>query len=530
MTIFLKNCNIADGTGNPIFTSGILIEGNRIVDITDAPPNDENLEILDCTGMLATPGFIDAHSHNDWFTLSPDKEKYLLPFVRQGITTFVTGNCGFSVTGYEENTEYISEIGGGLFILDDESKPYNTYSAWFSELDSKSIVNVAALAGHGSARIGVNGKGPCELTNDRFDRMMATLEQSLNEGACGVSLGLMYEPGIFAPKEELLAIARLVKKYDRILTVHPKAMSNISLGYTTITKSHLMLALRELEEIVRETDVRFQYSHLLFIGKRTWPDEPKALEVFAELIRDGFDVGFDMYPLDYGASIITVVLPEWFMKLDPKARKAPFNRLKLWVMIKLTIKLLGFGFSDITIAYAGEDHQDFIGKTISQLAKEWGISEFAAYLRACEESNYEAKVLQGRYQNIEMVKRLMSHDLSLYMTDAWVEPVGKQNGGVYGAFPMFLEIAQEAGLPLEKAIAKMTGLTAKRFKLEDRGELRPGAFADINLIDLDRLKNRLEEELPPLGIRQVFINGKQIIRDEEYVATGPHGKSVRVSI
>ncbi len=528
MAIYLKNCAIADGTGSPIYKSGILIEGNRIAAITDTQPDTAGLEVLDCDGLLATPGFIDAHSHNDWFALSGDKARYLLPFVRQGITTFVTGNCGFSVTGYEADTPFIDEIGGGLFALDEESKPYPAYSAWFAQLDKKSIVNVASLAGHGSARIGVNGKGPGALASDRFERMLATLEQALQDGACGVSLGLMYEPGIFAPKEELLAVARLVKQYDRILTVHPKAMSNISLSYSTMTKSHLMLALRELEDIVRETGVRFQYSHLLFIGKRTWPDEPKALAVFADLVRDGFDVGFDMYPLDYGASIITVVLPEWYMKLSPAARNKPFNRFKLWVMIQLTTRLLGFGFPDITISYAGAKHPELIGKTISELAKEWGVSEFAAYLRACEESNFEAKVLQGKYQNIDIVKRLMAHELSLYMTDAWVEDEGKQNGGIYGAFPMFLEIARDSGFPLETAIAKMSGHTAKRFQLRDRGELRLGAFADVNLIDLSRLQSRIAQELPPLGIRHVFINGQQVIRDEEYLAAAPSGMAIRV--
>ena len=527
MAIYLQNCSIADGMGNPIYTSGILIEGNRISAITDTPPKGEALEVLDCSGLLATPGFIDAHSHNDWFALAPNKQEYMLPFIRQGITTFVTGNCGFSVAGYEADTPFLGEIGGGLFTLGEESRDCAAYSAWFSQLDQHSIVNIAALAGHGSARIGVNGKGPGALSQERFARMMATLEQALKEGACGVSLGLMYEPGIFAPKEELLEVARLVKRYDRILTVHPKAMSHISLSYTTLTKSHLMLALRDLEEIVRETGVRFQYSHLLFIGKRTWPDEPKALAVFAKLVRDGFDVGFDMYPLNYGASIITVVLPEWYMKLSPKGRKAPFNRLKLWVMIQLTISLLGFGFADITIAYAGEEHPEMIGKTISQLAKEWGTSEFSAYLRACEESHYKAKVLQGKYQSIDIVKRLMAHDLSLYMTDAWVETAGKQNGGIYGAFPMFLEIARESGFPLEKAIAKMSGFTARRYQLQDRGEIRPGAFADINLIDMERLQSRIEEELPPIGIQHVFINGQQVIRDEEYIAEKPCGMGIR---
>ncbi len=526
MNLYFQNAILYDGAGSPPFPGGLWVEGDRIREIRHTPPDVENLTLIDCQGQWLTPGLIDAHSHNDFFALAPQRETYFRPFLQQGITTFVVGNCGFSASGFDPASPYLPTIGGGIFSLDEESQKQGGFAPWCQAADQAAVANIAPLIGHGTARIGVNGKGAEPLTQQRRQAMLAQLEQALKDGALGVSLGLMYEPGIFAPKEELLEVAKLVKKYGRILTVHPKAESNVSLSYPLIGKSHLLRALEELADIVRLTGVRFEYSHLIFVGRRTWPDEPKALQIFADLQKEGFDVGFDMYPLNYGASVITVVLPAWYMKLSKEKRLAPFTQLKLRVMIDVTTRLLGFGFPDITISYAGEKNRGWIGKTIPELAQMWNCSHFAAYIRACEESDFSAGVLQSGYQNLELMRRLMRHPLSLYMTDAWATAQGKQNGAIYGAFPMFLEQAQETGFPLEQAIAKMTGLTAKRFGLKDRGVLRAGAYADLTLIDPSALKSRIVEELPPLGVRYVLVNGQMVVKDGEYVAGQSPGRIV----
>lgn len=516
MSQYFQNCTIVDGTGATPYQSGLWIKEGRIAQITDIPPVEDGIEIIDCTGLTAMPGFIDAHSHNDFFALSQDDETYFRPFIQQGITTFVVGNCGFSASGYPASSPYVDEIGGSIFSLDEESRRYPDFSQWIQAVDHHALCNLAPLIGHGTARIGVNGQSAKPLSTKDHDSMLTILEDALKNGAPGISLGLMYEPGIFAPKEELLEVARLVKKYDRVLTVHPKAESTVSLSYPIWAGSHLLLALRDLADIVRETGVKLQYSHLIFVGRRTWKDERAALSIFETLRAEGYDVQFDMYPLNYGASVISVVLPEWYMRLSREKRLAPFTRLKLRIMVKVTTALLGFGFSDITIAYAGPEHQDWIGKTICQLAEIWGISPFSAYLRACEETQFGASVLQGGYQNLDIMRRLMRHPLSLYMTDAWVTREGKQNGGIYGAFPMFVEQALLSDYPLEEAVAKMTGLTAHRFGLKDRGVLRTGAHADLVLVDLPALKSRIPEELPPLGVCHVLVGGTPVLWNGQY--------------
>ena len=506
MSLCFSNCSIIDGSGAPPFSGDILVSGERIAQVagTLVPPSDA--EIIDCSGLTVTPGFIDCHSHNDWFALSEEQSCYFDPFLLQGVTTFIAGNCGYSVVGFRENSPFQHEI-GNLFERDAASSRFSRFAPWFDAVDAHCPANIACLAGHGTARIGVNGDKNTPLSDDRRAAMLEDLEQALIDGAGGISLGLMYEPGLYAPFDELTDVARLCARYDRILTVHPRAESNISMSYSSLTRSHLLLALDELDRLVRETGVRFQHSHLIFAGRKTWTVEKKAVAVLEKLKADGFDVAFDMYPLDYGVSIITVVLPDWYQAMRREARHRPLTRLRLAAMVYATTHLLGFGFSDIKIAYGGESQKEVIGRSVAEVARSRGVSPLKAYLDICEKSDFKATVLMGAYQNDDIIRALMGNEMSLFMSDAWVHRHGKQNGGIYGALPRFIELGAQMGQPIEQTIAKMTGKSAARFKLQDRGLIKEGHFADLNIIDLAALKTRIDEELPPLGIRHTYVNG-----------------------
>lgn len=529
MDTFLKNCTIVDGSGATPYESGILISGRKIKKITTSVPDDFTGQVIPCDGLVVTPGFIDGHSHNDWFALSKDQNLYFDPFVLQGITTFVSGNCGFSVSGYSPYCACKNHIGAGLFKLDEESEDFHSHARWFDGVDRKCHVNMASLAGHGTARIGVNGLKNTPLSPENRARMLEDLEASLQAGAAGVSLGLMYEPGIYAPYDELVDVARLCVKYDKVLAVHARAYSTISLSYRSVGRSHMLLALDEMDRLVRETGVRLQYSHLIFVGRRTWKDEKAAVKILAALKQDGYDVSFDMFPLHYGPSIITVILPDWYQAMSKQERRKKFNYLRLAVMVRLSARLLGFNFSDIRVSYAGEEQLDVIGKTIEQIARERGISSLDAYLDVCEKSDFKASVLMGGYQNDAIISRLMGNDQSIFMTDAWVEKQGKQNGAIFGAFPLFIEKARDMGWPIEKVIFKMTGMTAQRFKIPERGFIRENYYADLNVIDLQQLAHRIESDLPPLGLRYTFINGRLEAKDGQRVENqGSAGMAIRV--
>ena len=168
-------------------------------------------------------------------------------------------------------------------------------------------------------------------------------------------------------------------------------------------------------------------------------------------------------------------------------------------MVRATTALLGFGFSDIRIAYAGEGQRDLIGSTVAEIAGKRGVSKLAAYLDICEKSDFKARVLMGSYQNEAIVRRLMESGQSLFMTDAWVEESGKQNGAIYGVFPRFFRIAREMGWPVEKDRRADDGSAARRFGLEQRGLIREGYFADLNVIDMANFKDQHRRRITPDG-------------------------------
>lgn len=512
-----RNALIVDGTGGVPYQADVLVQDGQIVQI-GTNLLEANAQEVDLKGSFLTPGFIDSHSHNDWFCLRPNRETFFDSFLKQGITTMITGNCGFSASGWNADSIHQNQVGGELFQLSEEEKTPR-FSDWMDRIHRHSSVNIASLLGHGSIRTAVAGLHQAELTPEQEKQVLDLLEKGLQDGASGISLGLMYAPGLFAPMSELEKVAKLVAKYDRILTIHPRAESAISLSYSAIGKSHLLLALDEVLELTKKADCRTVYSHLIFVGRRSWKDLEPALKKLEAAKAEGFNIGFDMYPFDYGASVITVVLPEWYQKLSKSERRKPLVILKLKVMIAATTKLLGFGFSDMKIAYAGEKHPEYNGQYVSEIAKQLGKTPFETYLQICEDSDFKARVLMGSYQNAQIVERLMKHPLSVYMTDAWYEEKGVQNEAIYDAFPTFFKLGDQFDIPIEKLVHKMSGLTAERYQLEGRGQIQVGYAADLVVLSPDK------------AVQQVYVNGELAydetdgLQDKRY--TYGHGLSLK---
>ena len=199
----IKNAKIYDGSGAPAFFGDVLIEGERILQIAESIPEESAFEIVDLKGLSLAPGFIDAHSHNDWFALRKEPLKYFAPFIKQGITTFVSGNCGLAATGFSNDTPHKEKIGGGLFFFKDCIEPEGQVRDFLNKLDGKMPCNLAVLAGHCTARASVSGSANRKLTGEEEHEMLDIMEQALQQGAAGISLGLMYDPGLYADTDEL---------------------------------------------------------------------------------------------------------------------------------------------------------------------------------------------------------------------------------------------------------------------------------------------------------------------------------------
>ncbi len=517
MKILLKNGTIVDGSGQPGYFGSVILEDERIVSVLRGKaPEGFDGTIIDCTGLIVAPGFIDAHSHNDWYAARRDPLPYFTPFVEQGITTQITGNCGFSPFGYKQTTPYQHLLGSGLFEVGDAPyEEFHTFSGWRKEADLRAPLNLVPLQGHGSIRIGLSGYENRALTPDEMKLHDEKLEESLGEGAFGLSYGLMYEPDRYATPEELLCAARITAKQNKILTVHARACSAASTSYSPPFggRAHNLRALDEMLLLARETGVKLQYSHLIFVGEASWKTVEESLALIDRARADGVDVQYDMYAMTFGVSVITVVLPSWYLSLPESKKRNPAIRARLALEIGVTKRVLGFGFSDMQIAWLGEGHDDLCGKRVPEIAKSWGVSELDAYLRLVDLSHGKGRLNMYRYYSEPILFKLMQHEPSLFMTDAWIEEKGIQNAAAYSCFAKFLQWAREkkSGLKLEQTLRKMTGATADRFLIKDRGYIREGCFADITVFDFNRIAADGDLPQKPEGIVHVFVNGRQVV-------------------
>jgi len=541
--ILLKNGFIVDGSGKKGFNGSLLIHDNKIEKIS-AREITGAAQVIDCTGLVIMPGIIDAHSHMDWYLPIKGHDELKLPFTAQGVTTFMAGQCGYGVAGFRKKSNFMNMIGlgeKGLFRIE-----WETMAQYFDHVKRIGMThNMMTLAGHGTTRTSIRGFNAAPMTRDEMKEMLALLEQAMDEGASGVSLGLQYEPGIFTNGEELREIAKLVKRKNKLLTVHLRAYSSLAPGYPmSIPKilldyvspfdgyePHNLLAIDEMLNIARDTGVRLQISHLIFVGTRTFKTCGDGLKRIDKAIQQGVDVKFDTYSYHCGQSIINVVLSPWFLAKVPGAFSDKKMLSKLKSELGTIQRFLGFGYNDIQITYANhEDLNQYNGMFLGEIAKKRGMDWFDCTMDIAHKSNGKASVLNHSYSNLEIIETLMRHPASLFMTDALPAVKGVQNPAAYGNFPRFFQLAREKNLiSLEEAVYKMSGATAQRYSIKDRGFLREGLAADITVFDWKNIRDNntlAETSKTPTGIQAVFINGKQVVKKGKIDAAIKAGKII----
>ncbi|MBO5994450.1 MAG: hypothetical protein J6Q41_02925, partial [Firmicutes bacterium] len=291
MKTLFKNGLIYDGSGNAPFKGDVLIEDDMIIKV-GGEIADQADEVIDIEGKQICPGLIDAHSHNDFFYDREDAEKYYKPFIEQGITTQITGNCSFSPFGMEADTPYRDKIGGGLF---DAHHP-GSFADFKNRAEGKLFVNLAPLIGQGSVRAGMTGYDPAPYTPEQIEKELEYVREAMEGGAFGGSLGFMYEPDRYAKEDEITAFTKEIAKYDGIVTIHPRACSIVSADYPLLTKkSHLEMGLDEAVDIMHKSGCRLEYSHLIFTGQRSWKLLDRMLATFHRERAIGKPIAYDNY-------------------------------------------------------------------------------------------------------------------------------------------------------------------------------------------------------------------------------------------
>ena len=515
--ILLKGGLVVDGSGGAPYTANVLVRAGKIARITPRTVRTTGV-VIDCASRVVAPGFIDTQSHLDWHIPLKGHDELKYPFLAQGITTVVAGANGGAAAGFRESSTWKDRLlalpAAGLL-----APQWDTVDELLQRLESAGTSqNIALMVGHGSTRISIRGLDPSPLHPYEIKELLWLLEHALDQGARGVSIGLLYAPGAFARPEELREVALLVKKKGKILAVHPRA-------FAPAGKADPLAAVAEAVSLARTTGVRLQVSRMVFAGLRAAHHAEGALEAIDAARKAGADIGFGVTPYPCASTVVAALLPSWFLARGSSAYADARAVRRLKREIHFAERRFGFGASDLQLTNAVDTElSENNGKLFTEIARLHRTSPVDFMLELARRSGGQARVLVHRTGTDRIVELLAAHPASLFMSDAWVERFGVQNPAAYAALPRLVQVCRERKLlRLEDVVRKLTAAAAERFGLHGRGTLAEGLPADITVFDWESVgdaegaekKSKSAPRAPaaamPHGIDYVFVNGKKII-------------------
>lgn len=489
---------VIDGSGNPPFQADILTHGDRIerIDPGLATQIAPGVTRIDCTGLTLAPGFIDSHTHSDLQVVEGRTEK-----LRQGVTTEVVGNCGFSAYPPAHDPAELRSFANGIFCGDD-TWGWPSTEAYLRAIENSRSANVASLVGHGSLRIAIAGSRQGALTESELSSMESLLTEALSAGAVGFSTGLMYAPGSSAPTDELERLCTVTAKHGGIYTSHIRSYF-----------SELVDAVEEQLNLARRSGGRLQISHLQAVGANNWHLQAKAIDAIEQARAEGIDVEFDCYPYVAGSSVLTQVLPQSALDGGLPALMARLrNPAQRQSIREETLRSIPWRWSDIHISSVGtKGNLDTIGKSLEEIAIERRCEPVDAMLDLLLEEEGDANMLCFN-QSTDNLRASLSHPCATIISDGFYVK-GRPHPRLHGTFPLLLgTISRQRGwLTLPEAVHKITGKPAARYGLKHRGLLKPGYYADIVGFRAEAIDSPATYETPelnPIGIEFVYRNGQ----------------------
>lgn len=527
----LQNGTIVDGSGADAFRGSLLMEGERIAGVfRDGEPMPASDEQIDVTGFAVAPGFIDMHSHADWALPDDDHADILKCLVEQGVTTVIGGNCGISPAPIIPEVVANLEALASIAMINPIDYSWRSMGEFLETVERKKpLLNLAELVGHAAVRYGNVQTERGAMTPDELDRCRDSVRQSFEEGACGLSFGLGYDPGMFSPIEELEALCSVAAEHDKPVTVHLKALSRLSPCYPLTTpRAHNELALEEMLGIARRSGARLQLSHFIFVGRRSWPVADRCIQMVEEARSEGMDVMIDAFPYTCGNTTILAPFPYWFLEGLPDSFDRLSSRLRLRLELGIGLRLVGFVYSDFQVMDAAvPGWEDLNGLRISDVARRWKCSPFKAMVKLARESRGATLMLfhtySGEASDESILEKVLSRDYCLFETDVAIKKSGYPNPAGLGTFPRILgRYAREKKMfSLENAVNRMTAASADRFALQGVGRLAAGNAADVVVFDPATIADTPPEaEIPagrPQGIEAVYINGTLTVKGGQYI-------------
>lgn len=512
---------VLDGTGTPGFNADVGITGDTITAVGDLS-NAEARHTVDLSAAgsepqaptkpsrpaYVCPGFIDAHSHSDAYLLvEPDAQSKLY----QGVTTEVVGNCGSSA----------APVSGEYRLPSDwADKPFpgtwHTVAEYRSLIDRvRPAVNVVLLIGHNNLRAGVAGYKNRTVTDTELAAMTRLLDTCMDEGGRGLSTGLIYMPGLFAPEQELVELSRVAARRGGVYASH---MRNEG--------PHLLEAIDEAVSIGRKSGVRVEIAHLKTHGKPNWHFVDEALQRIRSAREEGLPVAADRYPYVASSTDLDAIFPQW---AKDGGREAMLERLRdTSERARIREDLLNSRDDDYwpTVLISATTHPDnlrFRGLRLPEVAAKLGMDPVDAALHLVEADNTETGAFFFGMNEENMARILAEHYVMIGSDAALRAPTGPLSESLphpraYGSFTHFLRLALDGKtVPLPEAVRKMTSLPASQFGLQDRGTIAEGRKADVLVFkpeDIRETASYTEPHHLSRGMQAVIVNGVMTLEKE----------------
>lgn len=502
----IKNGTLYDGTLREPYVADVGVKGDRITALGRLEGSART--IINAEGCIVTPGFIDVHTHCDLTFKRTGAKRYLaylIPswkgnynYIYQGVTTVITGNCGY---GYTDANE------------------------WFDIVESVNFgTNVFHLAPHGALRREVFGrKQPRELSAKQMDILKVRVAEEMEKGAIGLSTGLEYTPGWLSTSPELFELARLVRRYNGIYTTHVRDESGKIYPDGRIG---VLEALKEAIDIGRRAEIPVEISHLKISSPTHTVSADQLLDLMEQARMEGIDLTADQYPYDAGSTKLSSLLPNEFESSGGVKKHYKTRNGRLQIRQAIQDVFTHLSPDKIYITYYPE-MDSYEGKTLMEIAEIEGTSPEEGYTNmVCEDVSPDALFFS---QDMKVVNKIMEKDYVITASDGWTIPKGitTPHPRIYGTFPRKLKKiainkkSNNSKMKFVTVLRSMTGLPAEKFNLKGRGRIAKNYFADIAVINLSSFTDKATYQEPHQyseGVTHLFVNGKLAIENGK--ATG----------
>jgi N-acyl-D-amino-acid deacylase len=527
--LILRGGNVYDGSGSEPYVGDVAIDGDKIVALGDIGDATATIEI-DVQGLAVAPGFVNMMS---WANESLIEDGRSQSDIRQGVTLEIMGE-GDSMGPLTDDmkAEMVSLQSDIHFDIE-----WTTLAEYLEYLERRGVSpNVASFIGSGTPRRYVVGHEDRPPTPDELDQMRALVGEAMEDGALGVASSLMYPPGLFAETDELIALSEVAAKYDGMYISHMRDEG-----------ARMIEAIDELLTIAREANIRAEIYHLKSAGRPNWPLFDKAVEMVEGARAEGLEITADVYPYPAGATGLNVTVPPWVQEggfeaslrrmSDPELREQIIREMNTpsdeWENMFL---MSGTPDNILMVGFKSEALKPLTGKTVAEVAAMRGTTPEETILDLIVEDGSRIETVYFS-QSEDIVRRAVALPwVSFNSDEASLAPEGvflKRNPHprAYGSFARVLGkyVRDEQVITLEDAIRKLAALPAQTMRIDRRGELKQGFYADVVVFDPETIQDHATFVRPhqyATGMVHVFVNGEQVLKNGEHTGATP-GRVVR---